>query len=190
MAPDISQFDFGQTRAFDLPVEEPSPSPSLVYSAWHVWRALDYHKRDVSAGRRNYTVPPIFRTFKVSGLPSKGFLQAPSPRLSTDVEKELRAVRPIQPFRRTKEGTVEYVRIPPPLKPREQAALLLYVLLPGEECERCSCCMAYDGSGPFRKCIAGSERWTGGACLNCYYTGTSSKCDLRKSEHPRLHPRA
>lgn len=90
----------------------------------------------------------------------------------------------IQPFRRTKNGTVEYVRTPPPLKPREQAAILLYALLPTEEGEKCSCCTAYDGRGPFRLCIDGGERRTGGACLNCYYIGTASKCDLRKSEDP------
>ena len=189
-APDIGRFDFGQTKHFALPLQEPPSSPALVYTAWHIWRALEYHKRDIRAGSTIYTLRPIWRAFQVNSPPTRGVVQASAPALPTDVEKELRAVRPIQPFRQTKNRPMKYVSIPPPLKPREQAALLLYVLLPGEEGEKCSCCEAYDGSGPFRLCIAGSEEHTGGACLNCYYTGTSSKCDLRKGEPARLDYRA
>lgn len=181
-------FDFGLTKPAGLPVDEPPPRPALVYTAWHIWRVLKYHRLDIAAGKKNYTVPPIFNAFKVTCLVSPVVVPLSDSEFRTDAKKDLRVVRLFQSFRRTKNGTVEYVKIPPPLKPREQAAILLYALLPGEEGEKCSCCMAYDGSGPFRLCIGSSERWTGGACLNCYYTGTGSKCDLRISERP-LQPR-
>ena len=32
-------------------------------------------------------------------------------------------------------------------------------------------------------CIPKGARWTDGACLNCWFTGTSKKCSLRRGKH-------
>lgn len=71
MAPEIDEFDFGQNKSFRLPAKEPPPSPALVYTAWHLWRALRCHRRDVIAGKRDFTVTPIFGVFKVTNPPPR-----------------------------------------------------------------------------------------------------------------------
>lgn len=91
-------------------------------------------------------------------------------------------MRPIQPFVRVKDGAVEPVLIRKPERTREQAALLLYALLPGDEGERCSACRAYNGSGPFALCIPKTGPGQDGACLNCWFSGTGSRCSLRHGE--------
>lgn len=101
----------------------------------------------------------------------------------TNACQDLKVIRAIQPFKRVMNGEVELVRLPEPLKPRQQAAILLYALVESDSVETCSCCRNQKGSGPFAECIRGPDKWTGGACLNCYYTGTKHKCNLRKGEY-------
>lgn len=69
MLPDISDFNFGQSKSFELTLEEPPARPAVVYTAWHVWRVLQHHKRDIQAGKKNYTVTPILKAFQVPCLP-------------------------------------------------------------------------------------------------------------------------
>ena len=168
----IDDFDFGIAGKLELPEEEPPHTEWLLFTAWHINRALGY----IQDGRENYTIPHIFSMFKV---------RCPSvpPRRPANVQQELKVVRAIQPFVRVKNGEVEPVRIRPPKKSREQACILLYALLPGEEGQRCSCCAAHGGSGPFALCIPRRGRWSDGACLNCWFTGTSNKCQLRRGKH-------
>ena len=61
MTPTIEDFDFGTTDKLDLPELEPPPSEWLLFTAWHINRALEYIRR----GQQNYTIPHIFATFKV-----------------------------------------------------------------------------------------------------------------------------
>lgn len=64
LVPDIKQFKFGSNRPFVLPEDQPSPDDWFVYTAWHIWRVLEAHGRDLEEGRHNITVAPIFAKFE------------------------------------------------------------------------------------------------------------------------------
>lgn len=64
--PTIHDFDFGTDVPPDLPADEPSPSRWLVYTAWHINRALEYIRQTAVA--ESYTIPHILIAFKVRSL--------------------------------------------------------------------------------------------------------------------------
>ena len=60
--PTVHDFDFGLIGGpLELPTEEPAPSSWLVYTAWHINRALGL----IKLGPASYTVPRILSAFKV-----------------------------------------------------------------------------------------------------------------------------
>lgn len=61
--PTIHDFDFGVSVPLELPADEPSPSRWLMYTAWHVNRALEYYQRTPVA--EGHTIPLILTAFKV-----------------------------------------------------------------------------------------------------------------------------
>lgn len=69
-----------------------------------------------------------------------------------------------------------------PEKTEHAAAILLYVLLPGLETDKCSACKSHAGNGPFARCLSGGT-WTDAGCICCYHTGTRQKCDLARRKH-------
>lgn len=61
--PTIHNFDFGTGGPLELPADEPPPSRWLMYTAWHINRALEFIKQ--RAVSESYTIPHILAAFKV-----------------------------------------------------------------------------------------------------------------------------
>lgn len=72
--PTISDFDFGldDRHSLELPADEPAPTRWLLYTAWHVNRALECFSKNT----KGYIIPNIFATFKVHPKPPQPRLEA------------------------------------------------------------------------------------------------------------------
>ncbi|KAI0855995.1 hypothetical protein F4860DRAFT_429317 [Xylaria cubensis] len=51
--------------------------------------------------------------------------------------------------------------------------------------EACQQCQARNSKGPFIECVASSDNIATGACLNCYYSGTSVSCSIRQESEQK-----
>ena len=141
MSVTITDFDFGVAGDYPVPLTQPDPGDHVAYTIWHVSRALAYHQAN-----SNHTIEPILRKISsVSSLPSPASLAFSWIR-PTDIQQTLKVQRPIQPLQRFRRGVLVNFGPCEPQRTEHAAAILLYVLLPGYESEKCSACKAHAGN--------------------------------------------
>ncbi|KAI0406517.1 hypothetical protein F4802DRAFT_558080 [Xylaria palmicola] len=65
----------------------------------------------------------------------------------------------------------------------QQCAAAWYLFEPKRNTDPCQQCAKRNSKGPFVECVASSSEVGTGACFNCYYSGTSMACSIRRGKN-------